>query len=191
MRFVDLAQHLHELRAAKTNRSIGSSMSVAEVWSAAIDCPKNGISKIYYRETTLPRPFDGVFFRLYDKNRGCDFGVIFVDDRLDKHWKEFVAIKEMMHCWSPGKTYVATPTDAADLVSAMNSKGGRYTSSVAADNNAIWAAAEVILPHFTVEREMKLNNDIDQIAFEHNLHAEIAQMICSIEALYKRKNGSL
>jgi hypothetical protein len=193
MKFVDLAQHLHELRAARTGRPIGAAMTVFEVWNAAIDCTTNGISEILYFEAELPRPFDGMFFRLNESGGSREKAVIFVDKRLEKHWKQFVAIKEMMHCWSPGKSYVGTADDAKSLVEALSSKtsASRYTQSVAADNSAILAAGEVILPHFTVERYIKQGMDFAQIAFSQGLHPDIAEIICRLDMLHARKSGQL
>ncbi|WP_460274000.1 hypothetical protein [Celeribacter sp. ULVN23_4] len=191
MRFVDLAQHLHELRFQKTGRAIGMRMRLSEVWTAALDCPKNGISDIRYFETDLPRPFDGLFLRLFKKETEKDFAAIYVNKSLEDHFKEFAAIKELMHCWSPGKTYVSTPEEIQNLVSALSAKKSRYTANVASDMKAIFAAAEVILPHYIVEKHIALGHDHNQIAFEHDLHPEIAQMICSMDVLQERKNGGL
>ncbi len=41
MKFVDLSQHLHELRYKRSGRTIGAAMSVVEVWNGAIDCHLN------------------------------------------------------------------------------------------------------------------------------------------------------
>jgi hypothetical protein len=146
MKYVDLAQHVHELRFARSKRTIGVAMRVMEVWNAAIDCPKNGITEICYYETALPRPFDGLFARLNDSSGLRGIAAIFVHKSLPKHWKEFVAIKEMMHCWSPGKSYVGTPEDVARLVVALSARTPRYSPRVAADHAAVLAAAEVMLP---------------------------------------------
>ena len=189
MKYVDLAQHIHGLRAKRTGRPIGAAMRVSEVWNAAIDCPQNGISEILYYETNLPRPFAGMFFRLVDSTANREIAAIYVEKNLDNHWKEFIAIKEMMHCWSPGKSYVGTPKDAEHLVDELCSKSGPYTPKVIADSSAIHAAAEVMLPHFTVERQLALGMDSKQIAFSHGLHPEITEMICRFDLLHKRKNG--
>lgn len=191
MKFIDLCQHLHQLRFAKTKRSIGSRMTAFEVWNAAIACPLNGISEIYVKETELPLPFDGLFARLSNSAGTSEIACIYVRHGLEPHWQEFAVIKELMHCWSPGKTYVGTPQNAKSLVTALVNRAGKYTASVAADDSAVIAAAEVMLPHFTLERHIAAELPIEEIAVRHNLHPDIARMICSIELLPKRKNGSL
>ena len=189
MKFVLLAEHLHELRLTRTGRAAGTAMRVAEVWNCAIESPLSSIAEITYRETDLPRPFDGMFVRLRGSADGSEKATIYVDKNLPRHLKEFVAIKEMMHCWSPPATYVGTPDSAAKLIGALCEKQGRYTASVAADNNAILAAGEVILPHYTVERHIGVGHDSAQIAAHHGLHPDITDMICSLDFLHHRKNG--
>lgn len=191
MKYVELAQHLHELRAARTGRPVGAGMSVMEVWSSLIESPKTGVTEIRYFEADLPRPFDGLFARLNRTEGPGEVAAIYVRKNLEPHWKEFVAIKEMMHCWAPGKTYDGTPSDAKNLVEALCSKAGRYTPSVAVDMGAILAAAEVILPSFTVERHLKLGHDFSQIAASHGIHPDIAEMICRFDLLHNRKNGEV
>lgn len=191
MKYVDLSQHLHELRFKRTGRAIGAAMSLMEVWNAAIDCHLNGISEIRYYETSLPRPFDGLFVRMVKSDQSSTIGVIYVDKNQPKHWREFAAIKELMHCWSPGKTYVGTPEEAKNLIDALNTQTGRYSSIAASDEGAVHAAAEVMLPHYTVERHLGLGHDYQQIAASHGLHPEVAQMICRFDLLHKRKNGNL
>lgn len=191
MKFVDLSQHLHELRYKRSGRTIGAAMSVVEVWNGAIDCPLNGISELRYYESDLPRPFDGLFARMENADGTKAVGVIYVHRDLPRHWKEFVAIKEMMHCWSPGKTYVGTPRDAERLVNALNSKKGRYSAIAASDTGAVLAAAEVILPHHKVEWHIGREHDYMQIAAHHGLHPDVVEMICSFEVLQQRKNGTL
>lgn len=46
----------------------------------------------------LPRPFDGLFVRLWDNDNQREYAAIYVHRHLDWHWKEFAATKEMMHC---------------------------------------------------------------------------------------------
>jgi hypothetical protein len=166
-------------------------MTVSEVWSAAIDCPNNGISEVIVKEANLPTPFDGLFARMSDAGGTREKAVIYVRRNLEAHWQEFVAVKEMMHCWSPGKTYVGTTQNAKHLVSALVNRAGKYTSSAAADDNAIFAAAEVMLPHYTLERHIAQETEVAEIALQHNLHHDIADMICRIELLPRRKNGHL
>ena len=191
MKYVELAQHLHELRSARSGRSVGAAMSVSEVWVSILESNKTGASEILYYETPLPRPFDGLFARLVSEDESKEIGVVWVHNGLDRHWKEFVAVKEMMHCFTQGASYTGTPSDAKNLVEALCSKTGRYAPSVAADNSAILAAAEVILPHFTVERHLKLGHDTAQIAASHGLHPDVAEMICRFDLLHNRKNGEL
>ena len=190
MKYVDLSQHIHELRAAKTGRAIGRGMRLTEVWSAALDSPKTDISSIRYYETELPDPFDGLFARLQGPDDES-IAAVYVRKSLDAHWKEFVAIKELMHCWSPNHTWEGTPAASRLLVKALTSKHGRYTPNVAADSGAVNAAAEVILPHKTVERHIALGHDNMEIANSHGLHHEIVEMICRHDLLHARKNGSL
>lgn len=190
MKYVALSQHLHELRFEQTGRAIGRGMRLSEVWSAVIASTKTDIRKIHYYEADLPEPFDGLFARL-QHNDGDSQAAVFVRKSLDDHWKEFVAVKELMHCWSPVGTWEGTPASSRSLVKALTSKHGRYTPNVAADSGAVHAAAEVILPHKTVERHIALKQDVAAIAFAHGLHEEIVEMICRHDMLHYRKNGSL
>lgn len=152
--FVELSEHIHALRAAKTGRASGRGMSFYEVWAAAIDCPRNSISEIrFFDKKPLPKPISGLFVRL-ESNDGRSFAAVYVDSKLDDHWKEFAAIKELMHCWSPGHTYVGTQQGVRNLVGGMVAEADPYTPDVAADRSAVLAAAEVILPHYTVERHL-------------------------------------
>jgi hypothetical protein len=191
MKHTDLADHIHNLRLKRSGRPVGSAMRVMEVWNAAEECELNGISKIYLKLTELPRPFDGLFVRQRHLSTGVSIATVYIDNRLPKHWQEFVAIKEMMHCWSPESTYVGSPAEVKSLVEAMSSKKMRYSQSVAADNNAIIAAAEVILPHYRVEEMVAQGLDYREIAHRQGLHQDVAELICSIEILSLRKNGSL
>ena len=190
MKFSELAQHIHELRYEATGRAIGRGMSCSEVWNAALKCPKNGVDDVRYYEADLPKPVHGLFVRL-DHKDGRTIAVIYVQKSLDRHWKEFVTIKELMHCWSPGITRVATHEASRLLVKALTTKQGPYTPNVAADSAAVFAAAEVILPHYTVERHIAEEIDFIEIATRHGLHSEIVEMICRQEVLQARKNGSL
>lgn len=190
MRFSELSQHIHELRYEATGRAIGRGMRCSEVWSAAISCPKNGVDEIRYYEANLPAPFHGIFARL-DHADGRTIAVIYVEKTLDQHWKEFITIKELMHCWSPGETRVGTLESSRQLVKALTTKQGPYTPNVAADSAAVFAAAEVILPHYTVERHLSAGNDFAEIAHQQGLHHEIVDMICRHDVLQTRKNGSL
>ncbi|WP_370213442.1 hypothetical protein [Roseovarius sp.] len=190
MKFSELAQHIHELRYEASGRAIGRGMRYGEVLGAALNCPKNGVDKVFYYETKLPEPMHGVFSRL-DHESGETWAAIYVQRHLDEHWREFVAIKELMHCWSPGTTRVATEQASRQLVEALTTKQGRYTPNVAADSAAVFAAAEVILPHYTVERHLAENLDTAEIAHRHGLHVDIVEMICRHEVLQARKRGSM
>ncbi len=190
MKFSELSQHIHELRYEASGRAIGRGMRCSEVWSAAIKCPKNGVDAIRYHETKLPEPVHGIFCRL-DQEDGTTIAAIYVQKTLDSHWKEFIAIKELMHCWSPGNTRVGTQKSSRLLVKALTTKQGPYTPNVAADSAAVFAAAEVILPHYTVERHLEMGHDFAEIANQQGLHHDIVEMICRHDVLQRRKNGSL
>lgn len=190
MKYSELSQHIHELRYAATGRAIGRGMSFTEVWSAAIACPKNGVDDIRYYETNLPKPFHGLFARLEHEN-GKTIVAIYVHEKLDQHWKEFVATKELMHCWSPGETRVGTLEASKQLVTSLITKQGPYTPNAMADDAAVHAAAEVILPHYTAERHLEQGHDFAQIAFSHGLNQEIVEMICRHDMLQIRKNGTM
>ncbi|WP_028710999.1 hypothetical protein [Paracoccus pantotrophus] len=190
MRFVELAEHLHNLRLEKSGRPAGAAMTVSEVWNGVYASSKTSISELRYYEAELPRPFDGMFVRLRADDES-ERALILVHKHLPKHWKEFAAIKEMMHCWSPPQTFVGSPESVKKLVSALCDKKGRYTPSVAADSGAILAAGEVILPHYRVERHIEQGHDAAAIANAHGLHPEVAELICRLDFLHHRKNGSL
>ncbi len=165
-------------------------MRFSEVWQAAIDCPKNGISQVrYFGNAKIPKPFSGIFVRLEEDDR--NIAVVYVDNDLEGHWKEFAAIKEMMHCWSPGHTYVGTSGAVRDLVGAHVAAATPYPTAVASDNNAILAAAEVILPHYTAERYIAEGKDFAEIAFECDLDERLVRFICRHDILHQRKNGKL
>lgn len=96
-----------------------------------------------------------------------------------------------MHCFTPMEGYCSTPEDATQLLKALVKRGGRYTLNVAADDAGILAAAEVILPHKTVESLQALGLDTDEIAARHGLHPEIVSEICRVDIMHYRKNGTL
>lgn len=191
MKITDLSQHLHELRAAKSCRSIGAAMNANEVMVAALDCPTNGIGRVFYHETRLPKGFDGMFFRLSATDESSDIASIYIDSDLPRHWREFAAIKELMHCWSPGKTYNRTPAEGRALLDSFRKSGVRYSHLVASDSVAILAAAEVILPHYTVERHLGQGHDVAQIAASHGLHPEVAELICRFDCLQLRQKAEM
>lgn len=190
--FVKLSEHIHELRALKTGRPSGRGMSFSEIWSAAIDCPRNSISEIrFFDKFPLPAPMSGIFVRLDDPNDDLQKAAVYVDSDLEKHWQEFAAIKELMHCWSPGHTYVGTPEASENLVAALVAKADHFSPDVAADKSAVLAATEVILPHYTAERHISQGQSFEQIAFAHNLNVNVVKMICRHDILHARKHGSL
>ena len=190
MKYVELSQHIHELRANTTGRAIGRGMRLMEVWQAVLDSSLSDIAQIRYFEADLPDPFDGLFVRLQGEGDES-IAAVYVRRSLEDHWREFVAIKELMNCWSPNHTWEGTPAASRSLVRALTRKDGRYTPNVAADSGAVHAAAEVILPHKTVERHLAQDHDAKHIAFAHGLHEDIVEMICRHDVLQKRKNGSL
>ena len=188
--FIALSEYIHELRAARTGRSAGFAMRYGEVWQCAIDCPRNGISEIFlYEKTNLPKPFSGMFVRVSsgETNRG----LIYVDANLDDGLKEFAIIKELMHCWSPGPSYIGTSEAAKDLVASHVAAASPYPTSVASDNNAILAAYEVILPSYAVERYLSLGKDSAEIALACDLDERVVKNLCRPDILHQRKNGHL
>lgn len=198
MKFTDLSKHLRQLREDRTGRPPTAAMRVMEIWQAALDCQTNGISRILYNEARLPSPLLGSFFRLRQAGQG-DIADIYVHKpfpgsnkrRLDPHWKEFVIIKELMHCWSPEKTYVGTPAAAADLLSDLNTPSGPFSMVAKSDHVALLAAAEVILPGAQVRRALHQGKDSTQIGAEHGLHPAVAAYICRHDIIEERIRGSL
>lgn len=193
MKYVALADHLHQLRYVRTGRAIGTAMSVMEVWSGALESDLNGVDEIQYFETDLPRPFDGMFIRLVSEDGSRTRVAIYIDRSLERHWKEFVLIKELMHCWSPASSHTGTSAKAADLVNAINSRhASRYaTPAVEADLGAVYAAAEVILPHTTLERYVANGLSPVEIGHRCGMHPDIAELICRWDTVHHRKNGHL
>ena len=190
MKVVELSQHLHKLREARSGRSRGAAMTAMEVWACVCESQLTDIHDLLYFDRNLHRPVDGLFARLAVPGSPKQFGVIVTNKALPRHWKEFVAIKEMMHCWSSKETFNDTPAVAADLMGALVNKAGRYTVSVAADRAAILAAAEVILPHEKVQWHLDQGHDHAQIAASHGLHPEIVSLICQFDVLHARRNGA-
>ena len=192
MKISELAQHLHQLRHNRSGRAIGSSMMVAEVWAAILESNKTSIDRIDVHIETLPRPVDGMFARVVLPGEPeQEIGAVYVHDDLPTHWRDFIIVKEMMHCFTPMDRYCSTPEDAAKLLQALVKHGGRYTLNVAADDADIVAAAEVILPHKTVESLQAEGLDTKEIANPHGLHPEIVSEICRVDIMHYRKNGTL
>lgn len=189
MKYTELSQHLHLLRHTATGRPVGAAMRASEVWSAIAASNQTSIEEIRFFEAELPRPCDGLFARMLNPETGREMAVIYIRKSLEKHWKEFVAIKEMMHCFTPGAKYISGPKEAASLVEALASRSPRYTPAVAADDGAILAAAEVMLPHYTVERLIQAGQDLAQVAHHHGLHVDVVQEVCRLDFIYHRKNG--
>ena len=168
-------------------------MRASEVWEAILESDKTSIDRIDVHIESLPRPIDGMFARLVlpeGVNSG-EVAAVYVHKELPSHWREFIIIKEMMHCFTPMQGYCSTPADAAQLLRALVQRGGKYTLNVAADDAGILAAAEVILPHKTVESHIAQELDTDEIAHRHGLHPEIVDEICRVDIMYHRKNGTL
>ncbi len=195
MKFVELATHL---RALRQNRPPEAAMSVMEVWSAAIACPLNGVSQVVLNEARLPSPLLGFFSRLQSQGKG-DIAAIYVHKphpkqhkrRMEKHWIEFVIIKELMHCWSPVATYVGTPKGAADLLTSLNTPSGPFGAPAKSDYMAILAAAEVIMPWSQIADAQRRGKDLIQLGHEHGLHPHIMGYISQHDMMENRKTGSL
>lgn len=198
MKIVELSKHLRDLRIVRTGRPVTAAMRVLEVWQGALDCDTNGISEIFYYETSLPSPLLGFFSRLKMDGAG-DRATIFVHRphgksikrRLEPHWKEFVIIKELMHCWSPQSSFVGTPKKAAELLSDLNTPSGPFGTMAKADYIALLAAAEVILPSKQIRADLARGKDFQQIGHEHGLHPDVAKYICQHDVLEARLKESL
>lgn len=191
MKFVDLSRHLRELRYKRNGRNSEAAMTALEVWQGAEQCTCNGISKIFVYFADLPAPFDGCFVRMSHPTDG-HIGVIFVRRGNEKHWQEFALIKELMHCWSSKSTWVSTPEEVANLITALNMKpNARYPAVAVADMNAVQAALEVILPHYIVEHHIAIGVDAVELGSRHSIHPDISSMICQHEYLRDRQNGTL
>lgn len=191
LKITELAQHLHEIRKRQTGRALGNAMRVSEVWNAITESDKTTISEIRIYLEDLPRPVDGCFLRGVNPTTGEEVAHVLVHRQLPRHWREFVAIKEMMHCYTPMADYVITPKDAGNLVRGLTSSYARYTPAVAADDIGILAATEVILPHKTIEMLRATGQDEAQIATRHGLHPDVAQQICRTDLIMLRQNGNL
>lgn len=198
MKFVDLGLHLRELRSAAAGRNIAGAMRVMEVWQAAENCPKNGIAKILFNETRMPAPLLGFFARMKEDATGMDIADIYIHKphphahkrRLAPHWKEFVVIKELMHCWSPSPTYVGTPAQAAELLTTLNSSAP-FGAMASADYRALLAAAEVIMLCEQIRRELDAGKEVAQIAHENGLHVDVMRYISQHDMMLSRQTGCL
>ncbi|MBM2576096.1 hypothetical protein JQC91_07245 [Jannaschia sp. Os4] len=171
-------------------------MNVTEVWKGILESNLTSVDELFVHiDRPLPDPVEGTFARLMvpstDSAPSRELAYIYVDSRLEQHWRDFIIIKEMMHCFTPMDRYSPTPASARGVLSTLVERGGRYTLNVAADDAGIFAAAEVILPHSTVESLLAVGQDLNQIAFRHNLHPDIVHEICRVDVMHRRKNGSL
>jgi hypothetical protein len=192
MKITELAQHLHQLRHNRSGRAIGSAMTVGEVWDSILESDRTSIDRIDVHIERLPRPVDGMFARVVmPGDPEQEIAAVYAHSELEKHWLHFIIIKEMMHCFTPMQGYCNTPEDASSLLTALVKRGGRYTLNVAADDAGILAAAEVILPHKTVEAAQAKGLDTVEIAHRHGLHPDIVAEICRVDIMHYRKNGSL
>ena len=192
MKITELAQHLHQLRHNKSGRAIGAAMNVGEVWNAILQSDKTSIDRIDVHLEELPRPVDGMFARVVLPGPPeQEMAAVFVHGSLPRHWRDFIIVKEMMHCFTPMDGYCSTPEDAAGLLNALVKRGGRYAINVAADDAGIVAAAEVVLPHKTVESLLALGLSTHEIAARHGLHPDIVSEICRVDIMHYRKNGTI
>ncbi len=190
MRYSELSEHLRQIRAATTGRHMNGAMRAQEVWSAIEASDKTTVSKIMLSIEPLESPIAGMFARLtVISEEDVDYAHVFVNEGLDKHWKEFVAIKEMMHCYTPASKYQSTPAGVAQLFDELSSDESPFTPRVAADEEGFLAAAEVILPHNVVEAQLNAGQDEEQIAAHHGLHPDVVRLICRFDILHRRKNG--
>lgn len=192
LKITDLSQHLHLIRHNKSGRAIGNAMGVSEVWNCILDSDKTSIDQIDVHIEALPRPVDGMFARIVEKNDPeREIAAVYVSNQLPNHWRDFIIIKEMMHCFTPMTGYCSTPKAAKNVLNDLVIRGGRYTLNVAADDAGILAAAEVILPHKTVEALIAVGQDTDQIAVRHGLHPDVVREICRVDIMFKRKNSTI
>lgn len=189
MKYTELAEHLHKLRETRGGRARGAAMRVSEVWECVHESQLTDIAELRWFDLPLPRPVDGLFARV--RVGGIQTGLIVTHKYLPKHWKEFAAIKEMMHCFSPPGSYVTAPKDAEALLEGLISSTERYSASVVADKKAILAAAEVILPHYQVDWHIEVGHDHAQIAAHHGLHPDVVSLICRFDVLQARRNGDM
>ncbi|MFT8471389.1 hypothetical protein [Acetobacter persici] len=194
MKFTDLSEHLHELRATRTNNAMvkGRMMSAMDIWQGALDSDRNNVKDIRVLIDTLPPGFEGIFLRYSQKNE--EKVIIATGIGLSHPRQRFVIAKELMHCWSPKDSYVGDPKIASDLALALTYKttiDASMLKIVQADRAAITAAAEVILPHYVIEKEIREGISLEETASRHNLDMEIAREICPHYTLAARKNGYL
>lgn len=194
MKFTDLSDHLHELREQRTKGALsrGRMMPVMDIWQGALDSPLTTVNDIRLKIGALPLGFEAGFVRFKHGDKDCV--IIATGEGLSRARMSFVVAKELMHCWSPKSTYVANPESAGKLAQALC-----YTTTVDqdtlklvhSDKAAFMAAAEVILPHYTLAKDFALGIPIEEIASRHSLSIEIAREICAPQTMNIRKSGSL
>lgn len=140
----------------------------------------------------LPPSFEGLFLRF--RKSGEEKVIIATSQNLSHARQEFVISKELMHCWSPANSRVNSPDRAKKLAEALSLSSPVSPATfkdVQADQAAIMAAAEVILPHYVLEKEIAENIPLEETASRHNIDIEIAKIICPHYTLNARKNGHL
>lgn len=190
MKFSHVSEQLRKQRAAKSGRSMNAAMRVQEIWNEVEETSLSPIGKIFLSIERLERPIDGMFVRLVNLADGPDRAHIFVHAELPDHWQEFVAVKEIMHCFTPPEKFASTPLAVSQLFDELSNDDMPYSPRIAADDDGILAAAEMILPHNVVEPMIAEGMDHDQIAVHHGLHPDVVKFICRMDIIHMRKNGS-
>ena len=169
---------------------MNAAMRVQEIWSAVEESTLTSIGKIFLSIENLERPVDGMFVRLANLGDGPDMAHIFIHRELPAHWREFVAVKEIMHCFTPPEKFASTPLAVSQLFDELSDVDMPYTPRIAADDDGILAAAEMILPHNIVESMIAAGMEMEQIAIHHGLHPDVVKFICRLDIIHARKNGS-
>lgn len=194
MKFTELSEHLHSLRARLTRgaKQPGYRMSAMDIWLCALKSDLNKISDIRVLIDTLPPGFEGLFLRLRE---GSEEKVIIATGKHLSHARqEYVISKELMHCWSSSDSWVNNPERARKLAEGLSLSAPispETFKDVKSDRDANNAAAEVILPHYVIEKEIAEQIPLEETASRHNLDIEIAKIICPHYTLKARKQGSL
>lgn len=202
MKFTELSEHLHELRHKRSNGAIakGYMMSAMDIWRGALESDLNTIADIRVLIDTLPPGFEGLFIRFkqkkheHSKQKKHENVIIATGIGLSRARQRFVIAKELMHCWSPKPSYVSEAEAAAKLALALTLSSTideNTLKDVKADRAAQTAAAEVILPHYVIEKDIRDEISLEEMASRHNLDMEIAREICPHYTLTARKTGTL
>lgn len=194
MKYTALSEHLHQLREKLTRgaKPPGYRMSAMDIWLCALKSDLNNISDIRVLIDILPPGFEGLFVRFRENDK--EKVIIATGQNLSHARQEFVISKELMHCWSPPNSRVNSPDRAKALAEALSLSSPISAATfkdVQADRAAIMAAAEVILPHYILEKAIAEGISLDEIASRHNIDIEIAKEICPHYTLNARKNGHL